>query len=372
MIIKKGSMSVIFVATTIVLTGCGGNDDDKKTTSETDNQPSQTALASITPENARKIASNVYQSQAMMSWAGGQLFSKERAICGLNENLQKSVGAIDLTVWIFKNILEQADTLFADGEVNWTGVKDELKEGVGTFSCDSTISSTSTGSMDTKLQFSREGWWPEVSASTHFNNCGVDIFDGTTKVDGGISMGFEKDTTEGSYKFKIAFDETHLAFPNNHSFYALSGGFQVGLQTRRLWPLEFALIVSGDQLSANFGDDRVSLNGEKCVDKRDLSDFEVALDINATTNKYTYSYSGKLLDSNADPVRYKTQAAFQGFGSETPVTGSMEIYGKNSSKMVVETNDGSVFLKLDSNGDGVIEPEHTQTYTWEEFLNSSK
>jgi len=373
MSIRKSGLSVVFIGATVLLTGCGGSDSSSSSenTNEINDESSQTTLATITPSNARQIARNVYKSQAMMSWAGGQLFSKERVICGLSDSFQKSVGAIDLTVWVFKNILDHADTLFTDGEVNWTGVKDELKEGAGTFSCDSTLSATAAGSMNTKLQFSREGWWPEVAASATFNECGINIFDGTATANGGISMGFEKDTTESSYKFKITFDETNLVLPNDHSFYALSGGFQVSLQTKKFWPLELALTVSGDKLSADFGDDRMSMNADNCSDKRDLSDFKVTLDMNASTNNYTYSYEGKLVDSNADPVRYKTNVAFQGFGSDVPLTGSMEIYGNDSSKMIVETNSGNVFLKLDSDGDGAIEPEHTQTYTWDEFLNQS-
>lgn len=368
----------------ILLAGCGGGSDNSASNKDSGNSTVQSTMINITPDNGKQIAGDVYKSLSLLGWAGQSISNS--FTCKAETKLSKGIGALELTTWLFTNIRKPIEEFRED----W---KDQIgnivKGGIDALSCEPNFSSDDGGSMDPDFDLSKD---LEVSATLDFNNCGINLFDGTATAEGGIEFGLENNAEEGHYQFNVGFDDTKLVLPNGHSFYSINGGYDVSLGSQTLWPLnelEANLVFSGDNLSFNFEDDRAEC--QENAGERKISDFSMTLTVDVPNNSYSYSYAGKLKLPLGQEVRYKTSVAFKNQGSDYPVSGKMEFFdkeedpesGDSKPKMTMIVGTGgsdiegtqeseecayyNVCLALDMDDDGTSEVN--LVHSWADFLS---
>ena len=330
------------------------------------NKPNtQSATVVITAANAKQIAREVYSAQAILSGAGGQSRGSSKWICKTPTQLQQLIGAGDLTVWLFRNIGDNAKDLY-----NSANIINRLKKGVGKLECDNAAQG---GGFETSLDFAKDHWWEEVSAKVNFDKCRVKIFNGAVTAAG--NMGLTSKQDNGTYRLEAGFNDTRLMLPNGHHFYSIDGGYSVALVPTVLWPpqkMTLQMEIQGTQLKTDFGDIQCHSNEKDNGAK--LSDFTMTLDINAAKNAYACTYEGILFSVPlAGSVRYKTTVAFKGKGSDYPHTGTLEIFGKRDAQTgrqpKLTLRAGRVRVSLDVDVDGNNSPETTQVYSWDDLLN---
>jgi hypothetical protein len=193
-----------------------------------------------------------------------------------------------------------------------------------------------------------------------FHDCIVDVLGQTFTVNGRLQFRITSATYPSADAYDILLDATfsNLALSAFGTTIYVGGGFTLELETPD--GIVFTTVASGSSLQATFQTGTVAM-------KNSVSSFLYSEVYDDDTGDYTITGHGRVYDGAiGGSFDSEVTAPLEGTDPDNPDTGEFNSVGSgNSSVLLFVLDNANVELRVDTNGDGIV--DYTIPLTWDEL-----